>query len=119
MPPQIVQQFSSALLSNPMKFNDDLDLFARIHFYINNKLMKKAKYNAIWEERCDKLEKEFLELYERAKVKEKESKKAYKNKTQEPFYRISFDNKSDENIFAGFRIASYRTANQYRESNKI
>ncbi len=81
--------------------------------------MKKAYHDPIRRDKCVKLQKEFLELYERAKIKEKDVEGKAKNKTQGPLYCIIFPDKRDENIFRGFRYASYRTAYEYRKNNEV
>jgi hypothetical protein len=101
-PPMITQHFSSSLLSIPIP-GDNLERLWRIYSYIKKKLIHKSFHDTIWKQECNQLEQEFLELYERTQIKEKDTKTKTKNKTKEPFYRFKITNRSHENIFDGLR----------------
>ncbi len=102
LPPLIMQSFNSTLLSTPFP-GDNLQRLWRIYLYINKKLMQKSHHDPIWKKKCEQLEKEFLELYERTKTKEENIETKTKNKTKEPFYFIEIPNRSHQNIFEGLR----------------
>ena len=107
-PVDLKQLYNIDLLSRHFKINDDSETFYEVYLYIKKHLFNKANYHPKWRERCEVLEKEFLELYERAKEKEEKSQGCAKNKTQKPFYRISFLNRSYKTIFDGLRRKSKR-----------
>lgn len=119
LPPEIIERFSEILLECTPVYRDTSQILEKIYFYITKRLMKKSNYNPKWRAECEKLEEEFIELYERAKIKEKDAKTKEKNKTQEPMYRITFPNSSHGAIFDYFRYASYRTANEFRKNISI
>ena len=76
-PPQVKQFYDSTLLSKPTsKFYDESELLWRVYTYIKLKLSKKSKYHPNSEIKYNQLEREFLELYERAKTKEKDATRA-------------------------------------------
>lgn len=106
VPPKIIQYFNSLLLSTPAKLRDDSQTLWMVYTYIKNKIMKKSKHDPKWVAKCQKLEQEFLELYERAKAKEKDAEGKTKNKTQEPFYRIISFDRGNRDVFKGLRRKS-------------
>ena len=92
------------LLGKPAKLGDSLEKIWDIYLYIKGKLFKK-KTNS--KEKLQKLKKEFLELYECAKEKEKDVKTNSKNKTKMSFYYIELPYKGDKEIFARLRYKHY------------
>jgi hypothetical protein len=93
LPLQIMQYFSSALLSNPYpKFCDDSEALWKIYQWIKRKLEKKCKTDKRIE-KFQKLEKQFLELYERAKKKEEDLKAKTGNANKGPFYYFGYTDK--------------------------
>lgn len=86
LPPQLIQQFNADLLKTPVPMMRDStkDLW-RMYEYINRNLRKKVKGDELIK-KYERMEKKFLELYERAKVKEKELEKEARHHTQMPFY---------------------------------
>jgi hypothetical protein len=119
IPPPIIEYFSHALLSMPAKLCDDSESLWRIYTYIKIKLMHKANYRPEWKAKCERLEQEFLKLYERAKTKEKNIKAETGYKTKEPFYRIDVSNRSNQNVFEGLRYKSYSTAHESRKTYAV
>ena len=76
--PHIFEYLDPLLLSKPCpKFGEDCETLWRVYQYILRKLKPKARGNLAWLENIEKLEKEFLEIYERAKTKENELKKTH------------------------------------------
>ena len=77
--PEIIQYFNIKLLSCPaVKFCDDSERLWWIFQWIENKLSKKAMKHEGTRLKYERLKKQFLELYERAKTKETELEKAGK-----------------------------------------
>jgi len=99
IPPKILEYYSHILLNNPIKFRDDLEKIWNMYLYVKKILYKKVK-NKI---KLEELDKEFLEIYERAKKKEKDINTKTENKTKMPFYFITMPNKGDQNIFDRLR----------------
>jgi len=109
IPPQITQYFDSKLLSTPVpNFNDSSQDLWLIYQYIKTKLLKKTKKYPQWEKECLALEKQFMELYERALAKEKEHTEKKTHYTQGSFYRFRSLNKTDDRIFTGLKYRSRR-----------
>lgn len=109
LPPEVRQHFDALLLSTPLpEFRDNLKLIWRMYLFIKQKLMKKANYNENTKKRAERLEQEFLELYERAKTKEEKLGEKAENEAKGLFYHINLPNRGFENIFWGLRKASYK-----------
>lgn len=86
IPPPILQSFNTSLLSSPCpKFHDDCETLWKIYQYIIHKLKPKASKNAVWLQKIERLEKQFLELYERAKAKEDEFQKETGESFMQPY----------------------------------
>lgn len=107
IPPQVVQHFSNILLSVPItKFGDDSERLKRIYLYIKYKLSKKCK-DEIRKNKFKILEDQYLELYERAKAKEKELEEKNKNLLKEPFYYIEISDLRYKKIYRRLRYRYY------------
>lgn len=107
--PPIRMSFDPNLLSTAiLKLNEDSETLYRIYQILKKKLMKRAERNPKQKKACEELEKDFLELYERAKAKEKDAEAAPKNVTQRSFYRIAGAKKNDRAIFERFKYAFRR-----------
>jgi hypothetical protein len=119
LPPEIKQYFDHYLLVKPGNLRDNTVILWCLYYYIKNRLMKKAHHDPRWLAKCEKLEKEFLDLYERAIVKEENTKEKNENKTKEPFYRIAGFDRSNETIFKRLRFKSYSTASDSRKTYDI
>ena len=105
MSPEILQHFNSALLSTPATFGDNLKVLWQVYEYIHENISYKAlksNYDP-WKEKIESLEKQFLELYERQKVKEEKLKEEAKYKDDFPFYYIRLPHKGDEKLFSRLR----------------
>ncbi len=119
LPPLIQEHFSADLLSIPVKLRDSTETLWKMYVYIKTKLMHKANYNPFWKAKCERLEKEFLELYEQAKAKEKDIKAKTGNEAKEPFYYIGITDRRHENIFKGLRYSYYKVYTAARRSYEI
>lgn len=105
LPPFILQKFSRSLLSIPCpKFRDHPETLICIYRYIEKKLRKKTLKNEKRNNKYIGLSIEFMELYERAKAKEKELEKETKHITQQPFYFFGGPDKRYQNIFKRLRF---------------
>lgn len=102
IPPPILQCFNACLLSTPAPLlrESSKDLW-RVYQYIVNKLQKKCKNLPKKKALFEQLQREFLELYERIKEKEKDLKTDTKHPTQRYFYHFSSPNRNDEKVFRG------------------
>ena len=103
LPSEIIQHFSRMLLTTPCKMGQDSSTLWEVYIYIKHRLLKRANHDPITKARCKQLEETFLDLYERAKTKEKNKDEASKNKTQVPLYYIECPDKRDETIFERLR----------------
>lgn len=108
LPPDIQKHFNPELLSLNPRCCDNSQTLYEIYIFIKEKLMKRAKSNPIRWEYCLKLEKEFLELYERAKIKEEELKEEKYHRTKEPYYCINLSDKRYEQIFIRLKFKRTR-----------
>lgn len=110
IPPKISQYFDKTLLSSPgVKFQDDSFTLWSIYTYIKNKLMKRAMNHPIRMKKLKELEEEFLELYERAKKKEKDLEGKAENVTKRPSYRITTAGRNGKEIYGRFKYPVYLT----------
>jgi hypothetical protein len=104
-PPPIIQSFNSDLLSTPMiKFRDDADMVLPLAQFLEKKI-KSRKHRKFLQtiQRLEKKHQNFMELYERAKTKERDIEKEVFIKAKSVFYRIRLHNQSDESIFRRLR----------------
>jgi hypothetical protein len=105
-PPLIREYFSSELLQTPHpKLREDSETLWYVWEYIEKNLWKKLDKQPIKKARCELLKQIFMELYERAKIKEKEREKETRHPTQVPFYYIGRIDRQGEKAFAS---AKYR-----------
>lgn len=87
LPPQIRQIFDNHLLSKSHKLQDDSNDLFNFYSYVKTYCDKKLSVNmSDKKQKCDKLLKEFLIIYERIKEKEKNQNPKEKNITQGPLY---------------------------------
>jgi hypothetical protein len=104
IPADILQYFNPLLLSAPApNLKESSRTLWDIYLYAKH-LMKKAHKYPQWGRKLKKLEKTFLEIYERALVKEKELKESNEHPTQQPFYYIRAPDKKGRNVFRGLGI---------------
>lgn len=100
LPPIITQYFNRLLLATPCPdFKDSSKDLLRVYEYIVKKLLKRAKNIPQRLALCEKLEKEFLDLYVQIKAKEEELKEKTDHITQEPFYRFRGVSRNSKKIF--------------------
>jgi hypothetical protein len=81
--------------------------------------MKKCAKYPEWKRECEQLEKQFLELYERALAKEKDLEAEEGYKTQEPFYYIRLPDKCSDEILTGLRYNKFKISNELWETDDI
>ncbi len=103
--PEIDMKFSKDILSRPTpKLREDSDTLWKSWLYIES-LWKKLDNQPVKRAKCEELKKQFMELYERAKAKEKERETEKTHPTQIPFYFIGSIGEKDEEAF---RCTKYR-----------
>lgn len=107
--PEIRQRFDSMLLTQTSaNFGDNLKTILRMFRYIEKRLQKKTLRCPIQRDKFLILRSQFLEVYDKASTKEKDSEATKGNKAKRAFYYITLPNKSDRTIFDGIRRKSYR-----------
>ena len=104
LPLPVRQYFDRMLLSYPMALMRDhsrllLERFDRLR----ERADRKTKNLPQRREYCQKLEKEFLEIYEQITAKEKELEANKDHHTQRPFYRFRDLSEKSERIFRGLK----------------
>ena len=88
LPPQISQHYNSLLLSQPApKFRETTETFEKMWEKVLKRWKKLDKCPAK-KEKCEQLKLEILELYERAKAKEKEREGQTDHKTNGFMYSV-------------------------------
>jgi len=105
LPPEINQFFNIRLLSTPCTLGDDSRILEKFNDYILILLEKKSRSGKIpskYEKTINSL-KEFKELYESIKVKEKELEAKKGHKLPMPFYFIGSIDKESEKIYGRVR----------------
>lgn len=112
LPPQILQYFNAALLATPAPLlRESSKSLWRVYSYILTRLRRSIAKDQKRLEKFILLELKFLEIYGRAKAKEKELEGKTEHQTQRSFYIIRGVNPKDERIFARLtRKAPYTTA---------
>lgn len=101
LPPAITQSLDAKLLSYPLpKCREDCEDILKAYRNIIKSLQKKVKHNIITEKKFNELNTQFLELYGRTAIKEKERESEKGNNTKRPFYYITCPNKRDRHIFS-------------------
>lgn len=95
------------LLTPPVFFGDNLEKFNSIYKYIKSLSEKYRKYPEIYS-KWEKLEKEYLDLYERTKAKEKNLQEKTENRPKKPFYFTRMPNRRCKRIFSRLRHKSTR-----------
>lgn len=107
--PEIISYFDSALLSKPMpKFCDDSETILKIYEWLQRKYLPKCKNMPERLEKFYKLEREFLELYERAKKKEEDLKAKTGDTSKEPFSYIYLSDRRHQRVFSHAKSTSNR-----------
>lgn len=100
LPPLIREYFDAQLLCTPApKFGDNSEAIWQAYQNIIECLRKKVSKNPRRRARFDKLDTEFLELYGRTAIKEKEREAEKGNASERPFYYITVANKRDNEVF--------------------
>jgi hypothetical protein len=104
LPPPIEQFFNRLLLSAPAPLFRDSSQTIDLMLKEVNKLWKRLDCNPLRKARCEALKQEILELYERAKIKEKEREGQTYHKTQEFGYHVALPKTLDRDVYARLRI---------------
>lgn len=105
LPSLVLQSFNAQLLSNPMpKFYDDSETLLQIYTYILYKLYRRCLYSSQKIKQFELLEKQFLELYERAKAKEAKYEKENGQSFQRPFDFFIYTGRNNKGIFEKIRF---------------
>lgn len=105
--PPIPFKFDKELLSKPTaKFYDDSETLYRIFNYIQVKLKKKVDDHPSTMKKYEELEKQFKELYERAKAKETEYQKKNGESFQKPFDYFTYTGRNYRKVFEKIRYRS-------------
>lgn len=115
--PQIEMKLNPKLLSTPT-WGFDADYLHKIAWWILGKI-GRSEFKNMPNTKSDLRFKyhKFMELYDQAKTKEKESKGKATRKSFQIFYRPRFDNESDEYLFR--RLDNRRkTSERMRNSGK-
>ena len=120
IPPKINQYYSHLLLDVPIcNLGDDIETFWEIWRYIEIKLWKKLQNLPERREKCERLKREFLDLYVKTKTKKKAIEEETESKATEPLYWVKLPDKRSNAIFNGFRLARYKISKEHRESHEI
>lgn len=99
LPPLISQLFSRYLLSFPCpKFREGVHTLEKM-INESKKIFKKVRNHPVKKERCKKIMSEIVELYERAKIKEKERESQKDHKTQGFGYSVGIYQKMDYSVY--------------------
>lgn len=122
--PDIKQYYDTNLLLRQMsKFSDDLETIMEMYRYIEKLMIKKIGrlhiHNLNTLEKFQKIEQEFLEIYERQKTKEENSTEKAKNKTQEPFYSLRNSERCNKKLLHRLRLFKYRVPSDYRSLYEV
>lgn len=115
---EIKQAYNADLLNMSLSTFTAKDILD-VYLSVKNKLHKKVSYNTKRQERFNALEKEFLDLYERVKEKEKKAKGEDKNITKEPLYSPWVDNSSYREVWFRLKYKAPRNTKKLRKYNKI
>jgi hypothetical protein len=83
------------------EFRDSLKKIWKKYVHIKKRLIRQSNYNKNTKVRLEKLEREFLDLYERTKTKEEKLGEETRNKAKGLFYHVDLPDKSSQNIFRG------------------
>ena len=102
--PEIKTYFDKDLLSIKFTLGDCLEKLDEIYKNIKAEAEKFRKHPSEYI-RWKKLEKQYLELYERTKAKKEKQEGKAKNRTQRPFYYITMPNRRGERLLFGLRFA--------------
>lgn len=104
VPPNILKRFDRNLLSQQIpKFCDDSERLLWIFQWIENKLSKKAMKHEGTRVKYERLKKQFLELYERAKAKEVEFEKKTGQSVCTPFNYFREANRRNPHLLRRLR----------------
>lgn len=121
VPPIIQQYYNRMLLCTPtLKFGDACHTF-EFMWKQALKLWYKLDANPKRKERCERLKQEILEIYERAKIKEKERESQKDHKTQEFGYFVALPKVLDRDVHARLRFGRKAGAftTQFRSNYEV
>ncbi len=100
----LIQYFNAKLLSLPApKLRDSTDCIRAMLKEVE-KMWYKIENNPRRLARCEDLKQEILQLYERAKIKEKEREDQTDHKTQEFGYHVAMPEKLDRDVYWRLRF---------------
>lgn len=109
LPPSIKEFFNICLLTKLGKLYDDCTDLELLYNYIKEKANKKLKNLPEKRRKFEVLEKQFLELYERAKIKEKECKEKGEDVGKGLFDYLKYSGRNYQGVYWEIRIrARYR-----------
>lgn len=119
LPPSIQQDLDLNLLSKP-KWRFDAEYLRKIAQWIEKRI-DRAEFKRCVKTRNDIYLKymQFMELYEQAKTKEKESKEKTSRKISWPFYRPRLPNKNDQRIYQRLNDRRKTSERKLRKNSKI
>lgn len=116
--PEIKEYFSRTLLSQSLP-GDNLKILEEIFIYIENKLFKKLNNLPDKKNKCEKLIKQFKDLYDITAAQEKEFKGKKTSKTEGPFYYIRMPTRRSEDLFRRLKYRSSFFSHLNRKNNEI
>lgn len=109
LPPSIKEFFNICLLTKLGKLYDDCTDLEVLYKYIKEKANKKLKNLSEKRRKFEALEKQFLDLYERAKIKEKECEEKGKDVGKGPFNYLKYSGRSYRGVYWEIRLqAKYK-----------
>jgi len=120
LPPSIKKFFSKDLLKAP--YPGFYDSCITIQKMLNKvlKIWHKLDSNSIRKARCEKLKQEILNLYERAKIKEKERESETDHKTKEFGYSFAGNKRISGDIYWRLKFGRKKGAHSFnRRNNEI
>jgi hypothetical protein len=120
-PPLVIENFSAALLNAIMpKLGDSCDTFERM-WRRALELWHKLDANPKRKARCEQLKEQILELYERAKIKEKEREAEEDHKTQKFGYYVAHPQGLADDVLARlmFERKSGSYKHEFRNNNAL
>jgi hypothetical protein len=106
LPPMILQSHSSKLLSRPAcKFYQDSEFLWKMYQYTLSLKYKCKTQRSL--QRFKEQEKQFLEIYERAKAKEKDLEGSAKHPSKRPFFYFQGPKRDRRKLYCKLIARSY------------
>jgi hypothetical protein len=123
IPPEIKQLYDSTLLKRAAKLYDSTEDLWRMYYYIKHILSPRLADNPVEKAEYDKLEQQFLVLYEQARQKEAAMEKTppaeRKSAVGKFMYFIHLSDRSDEKIYCGLRRRSRSVLSASRQDYEV